>query len=350
MKNTALAGARRLMPHAAVAVLLCLVLPLIWVRPGAIAQTSDYNNPIHAQRAMDRAVGGWDPDNLGSDTVRQVPLVFPYLAFWRGLSAIGASPSTTQRAWMGSLVLLTLISAWSLAIVLIPGNRRLGWTAWAGVFAYAFNPFTLTYWAIGHTVAYLAYAAAPLWLAMLLRALRDGPGWKSGFIPALVSLLFASSFSNPAIVVTIIVVPTFIFGIIEVIVRRTTFGHAVATTASIAGWFILLHAWWIIPAVGHLASGARYEYAGSSSSVLDWPNLANRVPFREFLRGFGYWGIYTGYRGVPYFPWATTLAHPIVVMASLVLLVTIPISLILARRHQILILASVILALIAIFF
>lgn len=294
---------------------LCL-LPLLWAEPGTLIQSADYNNPLNAGRLISQIATGWLTDNLGQPSFRETALLFPYLTFWWLGQHLGLSPDVVQRLWFVALFALTFLSLWSLVRVLVPPASRRSPMVAVALAAYAFNPFTLTYWAIGHQIAYLAYAAAPLWLSAFLNVLRTPPSRTSGFRLALISLLFAPAATNPPFVVIIIALPTLFFAILLLLARELPFPDLVRRSLAVLPWLLVLNAWWLIPLVHGVLVQRGYAYAGSSWRLLSYPSFTNPVGFFEFFRGTGYWGLHSGYHGVPYFAWSEGLQYPVVEVAT----------------------------------
>jgi len=327
---------------------LCLV-PFLWGEWGTLIQLGDSNNPIDPGRLIGRILAGWNPDNFGQPSFRETPLLFPFLAFWKAGMALGLSVEMVQRLWLVGLLALSAASAWSL-LRLIRGDRPTTWVDVAAVIAYVFNPFTLTNFAVGFQIPFLAYATAPLWLSTYIRTLRAGPSLRSGLRLGLVSLVFASAMNNLAIVLTMIVLPSILVALLLVLTRELAWRQVLLRTSAAMPWLVALNAWWVIPFIAQAVSGSSYSYPGGSSDLLQYPALITPVPFVDFLRGTGYWGLHTGYRGLPYFAWAAYLGHPAVVVATLWLAACSFLALIRSRLQNAWAVAAGFLYLIAVFF
>jgi arabinofuranan 3-O-arabinosyltransferase len=293
----------------------CLA-PLVWADPGILIQTGDFNNPLNADRAVAAILDGWRQDNLGEPTFRETPFLFPYLLFWWIGQAVGISDPTIQRLWLIALFALAVICSWSLLRLIAPWAHRRRMLATLALVAYVFNPFTLTYWAIGYQIAFLPYAVAPLWLAELTRVLTTRASWTSGVRLALISLLFASGFSNPPSVMIMIILPSVVLAGLLLVKKFVSFRAVSGRLFAAAPWLVLLNVWWLAPALTGVIRGG-YSYAGESWRLFDYPTFVNHVSFLEFIRGTGYWGLHSGYGGVPYFSWASYLDEPVVVAATL---------------------------------
>ncbi|MGH3119109.1 MAG: alpha-(1-_3)-arabinofuranosyltransferase domain-containing protein, partial [Gaiellales bacterium] len=213
-----------------------------------------------------------------------------------------------------------------------------------------FNPFTVTSWAVGHNVQFLAYACAPLWLAKLLDVWRGPRSLTSGLGPALVSLLFASAFNNPSIIFTMIVLPATVVGTVMMLNRTVRPGKLLLGTGSVLLWVLLLHAWWWFPMASSLLSAGGYEYAGASWNLLDYPGIATGVPSGEFLRGLGFWEMYSSHHGEPYFPWSASYSHPILVLATIWLVALAFVPALFRRRARGWAVVAALFALVGIFF
>jgi arabinofuranan 3-O-arabinosyltransferase len=329
--------------------LFCLV-PLLWFEPGGIAQGADYNNPLNPGREISQILSGWNADNLGQSSFRQAPRLFPYLTFWRASEALGLSPGGTQRLWFVSLFALAFVSAWLLARSFF-GNRSVGkWAVPVIVLVYLFNPFTVTSWTVGHNVQFLAYAVAPLWLLVLHRTVLRKASLTSGLQLGLVSLLFASTWNNPPMILTMVVFPSVLILIFVVATRQLRFRGVIGRGIACLPWLFLLNAWWVLPFAYAAVQGTGYAYPGSSVDLLsNWGPLATSVDFFEFMRGLGHWGAYAGYGGLPYFPWAESYASPLIVAAA-VWMVTLGFLPMLHRRPSLIASLAATLVLIGIFF
>lgn len=295
--------------------LVCL-LPLLWFESGKIIATADYNNPIRPSREFNQILTGWNPDNLGEPSFRQAPRLFPYLSFWRMGEALGLSPGLTQMMWFIALFALAYWSAWALIKAVIPERERRGWGALVAVLVYLLNPFTVSSWAVGHNVQFLAYAVAPLWLLMLMRTITKPVSLTSGLPLGLVSLLFASAANNPPIVATMIGFSSLLLVVLLVSTRRVGIGQTAGRILASIPWLVLLNAWWLLPFLLAFGGGTGYSYAGSSIDPFRWPGLSTQVDFQEYMRGLGFWGAYATYRGVPYLPWAGSFLSPILIATT----------------------------------
>jgi hypothetical protein len=327
--------------------LFCLV-PLIWSGPGEIVQGADYNNPINSGREIGQIFSGWQPDNLGEPTFRQVPRLFPYLTFWKLGEAFGLSPGAIQRAWFVSLFVLCFLSAWALVKALIPSERR-GWAAVIVVLGYMFNPFTVSSWSVGHNVQFLAYAVAPLWLLILYRTLHRPASMVSGVPLALISLLFASTEHNPPMILSMIVFTSLLLVVLVILSRSLPVRHVLARLGSTIPWLVLVNAWWLLPFVSAAADGTGYAYPGASRDLFAYPSLTIEVHFSEFIRGLGYWGEYASYHGVDYLPWAESFSHPLVIVATVWLVGLAFVPLLMRRKTTIAVLFASALSLVGIF-
>lgn len=327
---------------------VCLT-PAFWADGDRIVQTADYYNPLSPSRSISYIVSGWNPWVLGEASFRDVPLLFPYLAFWWGGETLGLSLPMIQKLWLVALFGFAFVSAWIFVRTVAPPEAVRHWGGPLVALSYVLNPFTVTSWSIGHQVAFLAYAAAPLWLAVFIRTLQRPPSTRSGLPLAAISLLFASAFNNPPIILAMIIVPTLLLGLLQVARRRVTLAQAVTRTGTAVPWLLLFHAWWLVPMLwGALSTG--YTYGGASSNVLAWPNLANRVDFLEFIQGTGYWGFHVTFRGAQYSTVPSYLSSTIVVIATLWLASCALIPLLMRRRATTLALFGGILFVIGVFF
>jgi hypothetical protein len=73
------------------------------------------------------------------------------------------------------------------------------------------------------------------------------------------------------------------------------------TASTIIAVWVIANSFWIIPTLYYLrAEGLRGLAAGNPADLV----ALNSVPFDKAIRLGGYWGLTSGYKGSPYFPWA----------------------------------------------
>lgn len=292
-------------------------VPLLWFSGERIISTGDYNPPLNPGRMIGNILQGWSPDNLGQPTVRSATQLFPYLAFWRAGEAVGLPTATVQRGWFVALHAMAVVAVWFLVSELLPRGPRFRWVGFAAAAIYLFNPFTLYSWSVGHNVLYLAYAAAPMWFVLILRLVRRERTALGGIAAAFASLLFGSAFANPAMIATMIILPTALACATAIATRSSTIWRCTSSLLLATPWILLFQAWWLLPAARALVAGEHYSYAGMSSPIGNWPTLTTPVPFVDFLRGMGFWGFYSQYKGIPFFSWARSFDAPVIVLVTL---------------------------------
>ena len=311
--------------------LSCLV-PLIWFSGNTVINANDFSDPFNPGLLISQTLNGWTQSNLGQSTFRDTPLLFPYDTFWWIFRSVGLSASITQRLWFVSVFLLGYLSALHLFAVITRGKKVEYFLGPSVAILFLFNPFTLSQWSSGHDIGLLAYYSAPLWLAELYKLFTVAQyTFKQCFSLALISLLFAPSFIDMSAVSTV-VLPSLMFLVLCLIFRKCSWRATMQRVGVTGALIILLNIWWIGPMLANLGSG--FQYAGSSSSILTWPNFSVAIPFVEFLRGGGFWGYYTGYQGVPYYRFGAYLHSPVARIATNLVVLLVPLAVVWLRRSK----------------
>lgn len=205
----------------------------------------------------------------------------------------------------------------------------------AGI-AYAANPYVIV--GGGTLPTLLPYALLPWLLLAWLRAVH-GRGWRWPMVAALV--LAGMSGLNAGVVALIQLVVVVPFTAYVVVMERARVRRLVAVYAQTAGVYLLLSAYWLVPALTALGSGIAIA---ESTESTDGINMANS--YAEVIRGLGMWTLYGGDGHGPFDPGRRTyLTAPIILVATFVGPVLAAIGVALSRaRGRVLAAASVLVA------
>jgi arabinofuranan 3-O-arabinosyltransferase len=253
--------------------------PEIFLQPGQTAR---------------RFAAAWlDTPNLGAANYNTG--VAPLAALFAVLEGLGIPAWLIMRLWRIGLL---LIAAWGArALVRDLVGRSLGPTSTtvagaAAAIAYAANPYVVV--GGGTTPTLQPYALLPWFVLCLLRGFRT-PTWRWAILAALV--LAGMGGLNAGIVPAlqlVIVIPLVTHALVVERLDGRTVAWLLVRTAMV---FLLLSAYWLVPAVAALGVGTSIAEATESVAGI---NSANS--FAEVLRGLGMWTLYGVGAGGPFDP------------------------------------------------
>lgn len=286
-----------------------------WYQGRDLIWGSDTNMPLSLDgisdyfRITDAAVGA--PD------VRKLPFILPFgaiLWIWERLG-IPYEPGLLQRVVIAGSLLSAGIGMLWLLRTFLPRLEIL--PAVAASLFYMFNLFAIiTIWSPLSNLVF-HYCILPLILVMWGWAFRRG-SVIAGVLAGVVWCLTVT----PSYITTPIVVTDFLL-LIGILVaeyrltpqpsdRRKLF----AVAAAIAGVWFAGNAFWILPTLLYLdTESLRGLAVGEPANLV----ALNSVTLDKAIRLGGYWGLTSGYKGSPYFPWAGFYTHGYGAWASLLL-------------------------------
>ncbi|EAP99253.1 putative membrane protein [Janibacter sp. HTCC2649] len=235
-------------------------------------------------RTAARFASSWlDTPNLGAPNYNVG--VVPVAALFSIFDAAGIPTWVIMRLWRFALL---LIAAWGARLVLrelmrdSADGRGAQVASVAAAVAYAANPYVVVGGATTPTM--LPYALLPWLVVSWLRGFR-APSWRWAAAAALV--LTGMSGLNAGVVAVlqlVVLVPVVVHACLVEGHRFRSVAWLVVRTGLI---FVVLSAYWLVPAISALAVGE--SIAGVTESV-GAINMANSFP--EVLRGLGMWTLY----------------------------------------------------------
>ncbi len=232
----------------------------------------------------------WNPTvGLGTVTHEYLGYLLPMGPFFAVFHLLGVPVWVAQRLWLGSILMVAGVGVLYLSRIL--GLRGPGPTAAA--LAYMLSPYFLQY-AGRISVILLPWAGLPFMLGLTIVAVRRG-GWREpalfAFVVALVSGINASS------IIYVGVAPVLWILYAVVVLRESTWRHALATTLRIGALTLGTCLWWILGLQVEAAYGVNVlKYTETVPSTSATSNAA------DIIRGLGYWYFYgTDHTG----PWTT---------------------------------------------
>ena len=254
--------------------------PLLAVRPGMVTpdtKTYLYLDPV---RFLKQVAFMWDPTvGLGTVTHEYIGYLLPMGPFFAVFHLLGVPVWVAQRLWLGSILLCAGLGVLYLSRIL--GLRGPGPTAAA--LAYMLSPYFLQY--PGRiSVILLPWAGLPFMLGLTIVALRRG-GWREPALFAVVVALVSGINASSIIYVGVAPVLWILYGV--VVLRESTWRHALATTLRIGVLTLGACLWWMAGLEVEAAFGVNVlKYTETVPSTSQTSNTA------DIIRGLGYWYFY----------------------------------------------------------
>ena len=264
--------------------------PLLAVRPGVVTpdtKTYLYLDPL---RFLSQVAFMWNPTvGLGTVTHEYIGYLLPMGPFFAVFHLLGVPVWVAQRLWLGSILFAAGIGVLYLSRIL--GLRGPGPTAAA--LAYMLSPYFLQY-AGRISVILLPWAGLPFMLGLTIVALRRG-GWRE---PALFAVVVALvSGINASSIIYVGIAPILWIFYAVVVLRESTWRHALSTTLRIGILTLGACLWWMAGLEVEAAYGVNVlKYTETVPSTSATSNPA------DIIRGLGYWYFYgSDHTG----PWTT---------------------------------------------
>jgi arabinofuranan 3-O-arabinosyltransferase len=255
-------------------------VPLLAVRPGVVTpdtKTYLYLDPL---RFLSQVAFMWNPSvALGTVTHEYIGYLLPMGPFYAVFHLLGVPVWVAQRLWLGSILFAAGVGILYLTRVL--GLRGPGPVVAA--LAYMLSPYFLQY-AGRISVILLPWAGLPFMVALTIVALRRG-GWRE---PALFAIVVALvSGINASSIIYVAVAPLLWLLYAVVVLRESTWRHALGTGLRILVLTLGACLWWIAGLEVEAAYGVNVlKYTETVSSTSQTSNAV------DILRGLGYWYFY----------------------------------------------------------
>jgi hypothetical protein len=289
--------------------------PLLAVRPGVVTPDTKTYLYLDPTRFLSQVAFMWNPTvGLGGVTHEYIGYLLPMGPFYAIFHVLGVPVWVAQRLWLGSVLFAAGLGVLYLCRVL--GLRGPGPTAAA--LAYMLSPYFLQY-AGRISVILLPWAGLPFMLGLTVVALRRG-GWREPALFAVVVALVSGINASSIIYVGVAPVMWILYAV--VVLRESTWRHALATALRIGILTLGACLWWMAGLEVEAAYGVNVlKYTETVPSTSATSNPA------DILRGLGYWYFYgTDHTG----PWtnaairytqdiwllATSYAVPVVALVA----------------------------------
>ncbi len=260
------------------------------MRPGVVTpdtKTYLYLDPL---RFLSQVAFMWNPTvGLGTVTHEYLGYLLPMGPLFAVFHLLGVPVWVAQRLWLGSILMAAGVGVLYLSRIL--GLRGPGPTAAA--LAYMLSPYFLQY-AGRISVILLPWAGLPFMLGLTIVALRRG-GWREPALFAVVVALVSGINASSIIYVGVAPILWILYAV--VVLRESTWRHALSTTLRIGVLTLGACLWWMAGLEVEAAYGVNVlKYTETVPSTSQTSNPA------DIIRGLGYWYFYgSDHTG----PWTT---------------------------------------------
>ncbi len=254
--------------------------PLLAVRPGVVTPDTKTYLYLDPTRFLSQVAFMWNPTvGLGTVSHEYIGYLLPMGPFFAAFHVLGVPVWVAQRLWLGSILFAAGLGVLYLSRIL--GLRGPGPAAAA--LAYMLSPYFLQY--SGRiSVILLPWAGLPVMLGLTIVALRRG-GWREPALFAVVVAIVSGINASSIIYVGIGPVLWLLYAV--VVLRESTWRHALGTALRIALLTLGACVWWM--------AGLQVE-AAYGVNVLKFtetvPSTSATSNSADIVRGLGYWYFY----------------------------------------------------------
>ena len=287
-----------------------LSVPLTWFRGGLLISYADFDFPLSGTiRNFSDYIYVWTERFPPGAFVPQSLAQMPYHAIIAAGTLVGLPLAVVE-----SLILYFLFVGAGLSmhyLMKILGATRLSCLI-ASAF-YMFNSYaTVLIWA-NPTLQIFLYAFLPLVFALFMKGIRGGPLMKQSLVFGISTLLLSPSF----VTLTYAVVVWLFLGLFFVCysLRRLLLSekgsvfHACKFTIGAISTWVLLNGWWLVSYLSislkelTLSNAARAAVGISNLSALQ--ESSSHATILSVLGLQGFWSVYGGFRGDPYYSFSS---------------------------------------------
>jgi hypothetical protein len=300
------------------------LLSISWFRGDYLIAAGDFSMPLDRIKSFNANFYMWDLRSLGDANPRILALTVPVWAYFAFAEAIGLSVVSTEIFLFYFVFTLSGLSMYYLTTTLLSNKaflfKRLAGLV-SGIF-YMLNPYVAINIMPLRQTSFMIYAVLPMILAIFVKGLTEKRSLKFAVVASISLMLSTSIFVDPSYV-PLTFLPLFIyfsFFILTNLKREAFFSGFKFTTVFISLW-ALLNLYWLIPDA-YSAPNELAQVTGAYGSVgMSFQSnvLKNSAPLLGAVRLLGYWALDTGYKGDPYFTWASTYQSPVLIIISFLL-------------------------------
>jgi hypothetical protein len=296
-------------------ILVIGLLAVSWFRGDFLILYGDFDFYPAWHDTFFRTFYSWDVDGLAVPNTQVLVALIPYEVFRAfSLGFLGLSPVVAEKILF--YLCFTMCGISMFYLVKVTGEKRRLVAIIAALF-YMLNPYNVIFtWggAITHTIFF--YASFPLILALFIKGLNEERGYGYIFVFCLLWIVTTnSSYVNPKwIALTwVVLIAYLVFYIITVRNRQKILFSLRFSGVLLSSW-VVLNLYWLIPNFYALrtelgATFAIYQATGTTDIMSNW--LSGSLPsIPDAMRLTGFWGLYSGVAGDPFYLWASTYSSP----------------------------------------
>ena len=286
------------------------LLSVSWFRGDYLIAAVDFSMPLDRIRSFSANFYMWDSRSLGSANPRILALTFPVWAYFAFSEIIGLSLINAEKILFYFVFAISGLSMYYLTTTLVGYRanklRRLAGLV-SGIF-YMLNPYVAINIMPLRQTSYIIYALLPLILGMFAKGLNERRNLRFAIVTAFVMSLATSVYVDPSFIL-LTFLPLFLFLIFFILTNHKRFVvlQALKFTATFMTIWILINIYWLLPNAYLASSELRKVTAAYGSLGITFQSLVqlNSASILGGLRLLGYWGLYSSYKGDPYFVWAS---------------------------------------------
>jgi len=315
------------------ALFLLSLLTISWFSDGKLFFGHDATFPLDSQFYTAKNLFVWDYQfSLGQFNYRAMQFLFPYYLFWAGLTYAGLSLVYVECLWVIFLFTLTGFSMFYLSSTLFKNQAACVGPFVASV-AYMFNLYTLSMWRFGQTTTLIAYAVAPLFLALFINGLNSKKYLKYALSIGLCSVIFSAGFTGFPYVVSLFIIPSLLYSLYHILTNGLKSVKGVRKFLKVLiPLVIVANLFWIVPFLVSLFSFTNLlpSYGTTSLSYYDF---INPVPFYKIIQGAGMYAMHLKIGEYSCVPFAASYSEFPLVFVSFTIIILAFVGFITKTKH-----------------
>jgi hypothetical protein len=296
------------------------LLAFYWFRGNNLIAAGDFSMPLNRLRSFTANFYLWDSRALGASNPRILALTIPLWAYFAFSQYIGLSVISTEKILFYFLFTVSGLSMYYLTTTMLGKYKFKHLAGLISGLIYMLNPYVAIIIMPVRQISFMIYALLPLVLGIFIKGLNEKRQCKFAVIAAFVMLLATSVFVDPSFV-PLTFLPLLIYLIFFVLTNprlKALFSAVRFTTIFIVTW-ILFNLYWLIPDA-YFSSSELSKVANAYSSVGVQAGVQlDSAPILGAFRLLGYWGLNSGYKGDPYFVWASAYQTSLLICVSFLL-------------------------------
>jgi len=296
-------------------------LSLTWFRGDFLISGGDFDFTLNRIGGFIRILYLWD-DNISFGTLNsRIIAAMPYQLFLALSETAGLSLEVTEKILFYVCFTSAGLAAYYLTSTLVKKQRI---TSLFSAFFYMMNMYSLVFiWNFTYGISYaLLYSFLPLVLTLYIKGLDERRSDKYAISMCIVWMATSSAaYVSPPFII-LYWAALISYGLFYMIIHRkeeTNVRHALRFTGTLILAWTLLSMYWVIP----MGFSTAEEFSKASLQRVGLSDLnifkLNSAPLYEALRLSGYWALFKGYKGDPYYPWAAPYASTPFILISLLI-------------------------------